>query len=395
MTKTEFTSGRVLFLSLAIILLPLTLSASIFYSEDRYTVAAGDTINDDIYLAGSEGLFDGTVIGDIIIAAKDYTVTGNVVGNIISASQTANIRGNIEKSARMGAQTILLDGRIGNNLLAFGSDVEIYRDCRIGKDATIFGNSVSVAGVIERDLSVECNQIVISGKINGDVNLTAAKISIVSPAEILGDITYKSEKELNIGEDVIVGGQIEWNKVDKDEADKDEDDGLGFFPRFMFFLASLVTGLFLIGLTNRHSHLAADQIIKKPVVSLGVGFVAFCVLPVLIAVLIVLIISIPVAVMLLFAYTAFFYIAKIYVAIAVGRIGIRAFKKDTEIKQGWALFLGLIVLSILFVIPVLGWIVYFAVIFWGMGGILMGIRICRQRMDAPKVTPDSPSAAEG
>jgi len=95
------------------------------------------------------------------------------------------------------------------------------------------------------------------------------------------------------------------------------------------------------------------------------------------AVLLALIISIPVALILLFTYTVFFYVAKIYVAIAIGRIGIRAINKEIEPKQGWSLLLGLIILTILFVIPVLGWIVYFAVIFWGIGAILLGLRACR------------------
>jgi hypothetical protein len=103
--------------------------------------------------------------------------------------------------------------------------------------------------------------------------------------------------------------------------------------------------------------LAVDYIAQKPVVCLGVGFVAFCLAPVAIVVLMALIIGIPAAIILLFIYTIFFYISKIYVAIALGRFGIRA--------------------TFLFVIPVLGWFVYFAVIFWGIGAIIMGIRACR------------------
>jgi hypothetical protein len=90
-----------------------------------------------------------------------------------------------------------------------------------------------------------------------------------------------------------------------------------------------------------------------------------------------LIIGIPAGIMLLFAYTVFFYIAKLYVAIAIGRLGIRAFRKDVDPKQGWSLLFGLIILTLLFMIPVLGWLIYFAVIFWGIGGIVLGIRACR------------------
>jgi cytoskeletal protein CcmA (bactofilin family) len=355
-------------------LLPNLSFASVFSGKDRYKVAAQDTIDDDIYLATGEGLFDGVVTGDVIIASNKYIVSGEIMGNVNSGSQYATIRGTIGKSARIFARTIIIDGTIGNNLLAAAEDIEISESCRIGKDATLFGDAISIAGTIDRDLAVECGRIIISGKIDGCLCITADKISIVEPAEITGNISYKCPKEIRIEDDVIVRGNIEWKKVEQDVGD---DDGLNWVLRFLLFLASLVTGLFIIGLTGRHSRLAVDYIAQKPVVCLGVGFVAFCLAPVAIVVLMALIIGIPTAIILLFIYTVFFYISKVYVAIALGRFGIRAIRKGHEPKAGWSLLLGLIILTFLFVIPVLGWFVYFAVIFWGIGAIIMGIRACR------------------
>ena len=362
--------------ALIISCLPITSSASIFYSKDRFAVSARDTIDDDIYMAGSEGLFDGLVTGDIFVAAKDYTVSGEVRGSVNSGSQSATISGLVGNSVRIFAQRVYIEGDIGGNLLAFGQNIDITEKSRIGKDATMFGNEISLAGVINGDLKVECNEIVISGKIDGDLTIEGERISIVAPAEITGDIVYKSKKEIRIEDDVIVHGEVEWNQIEAPKAASD-DSGIGIAFRVILFLASLITGLFIIGLSNRHCRLATEHILNKSVVSLGVGFVAFCAIPVAIVALSVLIIGIPMAIILMFTYTVFFYVAKIYVAIAVGRLGIRAFKKDIEPKQGWSLLFGLIVLSILFMIPVLGWLIYFAVIFWGIGGILLAVRACR------------------
>jgi cytoskeletal protein CcmA (bactofilin family) len=373
----RLTKAIPVFLFLAAIVtlvLPVSASASLFLSKDRYKVAAADTIDDDIYLAASKGLFDGVVTGDVVIATKDYTITGEIHGNVNSLSQGATIRGNIGKTARLFAQTIIIHGQVGNNLLAFGQDIDISEDSRIGRDASLFGEDVSFSGEVGGNMTVECGQVYIAGKIDGDLYIEAEKITVVSPAEITGDIIYKSGKKIRIEEDVIVGGEIQWEET---VAKEKSDDGIAWPLRILLFFASLVTGLFIIGFTNRHARLSSDHIIQKPVVSLGLGFVAFCGIPVAIVVLLALIISIPVAIILLFAYTVFFYIAKIYVAIAVGRLGIRAFRRDADPKQGWSLLFGLIILTILFVIPVLGWFVYFAVLFWGMGALLLGMRSCR------------------
>lgn len=384
MYRTKTIPVFLFLLTLALSILATSVSASRFYSRNRYSVTAADTINDDIYLAASEGVFSGVVNGDIIIACRDYSIDGEVLGSVNSVSQTVTIKGTVGNSVRVIGETIIIYGNINSNLLAFGRDIEIGEGCRIGKDATIFGEEVSFSGEIGHDLKVEAEQIVISGRIDGDLSVEAGKISIIAPAEITGDIDYKSKRELRIEDDVIVGGEINWNRIEADDK-KSGDAGIGWVLRIMLFMASLVTGLFIIGFTNRHARVASDQVIHKPLVSLGVGFVAFCIAPIAILVLMALIISIPVALILLFAYTIFFYIAKIYVAIAIGRIGIRAFRKNVEPRQGWSLFFGLIILTILFGIPVLGWIIYFAVIFWGIGAILLGLQACRVSAVANKL----------
>ena len=65
-----------LFLSILLaIILPISTSASVFLSKDHYTIAEGDTIDDDIYLAASEGLFHGVVTGgaldDVLVDHPD------------------------------------------------------------------------------------------------------------------------------------------------------------------------------------------------------------------------------------------------------------------------------------------------------------------------------------
>ena len=360
---------------LGIIALGVPGAASVFVAKDRYFVAASDTINDDLYIGAGEGLFEGVITGDLIIGGRKYIISGDVLGNVNAASQIATFRGSVINSVRVFAQTLTLDGPIGGSLLAFASDVDISRECRIGKDATIFGGEISIAGEIGRNVSVRCNQVIISGKVGGDVNIKAEKISIVAPAEITGNIVYTSPKEIRIEEGAVVNGTIDWKKS-KGGA-KDGEEGPDWLARIILFMAALATGLILIGVTGRHARLAADYVVRKPLVSLGIGFVAFCVTPLAILVLLILIVGIPAAIILLFIYTVLFYVAKIYVAIAFGRFGIRLLRKDAEPRQGWSLLLGLIVLTILFVVPVLKWVAYLGVVFWGMGAILLAIRDCR------------------
>jgi len=173
-----------------------------------------------------------------------------------------------------------------------------------------------------------------------------------------------------------VTGGIEKVVLSADELAAEKGKGISWVTRVVLFLCSLATGLILILLANRHTHAAADFILSKPLMCIGIGFIGVCIAPVAIAVLLITIVGIPLSIMLLFALTVFFYLAKVYVSIAVGRMVFKLLGR--QIKIGWALLLGLVIVTILFTVPVLGWVCYFGVVFWGIGAIVLAVQQCRQ-----------------
>ena len=368
-----------------------SISATVFVDDNRYFVPANDTISYDVFVGAEEGVIDGVINHDLFIGAKKYIVSGEIRGNLNSGSQYATIRGQIGNSARIFAQNVIIDGTIDNNLLAFAQVIDLSNTSRIGNDIALFGNEISVSGEIGGDLLIHGGQIIISGKIGGDLKLKGNRISIVAPAEIEGDIDYNSRNKIKIDDEVIIHGDVDWEKI----KDTDEDTGpINWAFKFVLFLCALVTGLIILPLCRHHTKIAAGQIIERPLVSLGVGFIAVCIAPVAFIVLAITIVGAPAAIILLFAFTIFFYIAKIYVAIALGRMTIRAFRKGADPKNGWSLILGLIILSILFVLPTVGWVIYFATVFFGIGAILLGAKKCREMAVSSIDSPCAPDNDE-
>lgn len=374
-------SWRIVFglILLAFVLLPAILpapaEAAIFQGGRRYIVAPGDTITDDVILGTGEGLFDGVLTQDVIFAGRRYKVAGQVMGNVMSASQYATIRGTVDKSVRLFAQTANIDGVIGSNLLAFCNDIDLSSESRIGRDVVIFGSEVSVSGEIGRNLTIRAGRAIISGKIGGELDLKADKITIVAPAEITGGIKYRSKNEIQIEDGVTIGGEVKRLELkDKDAG----DDGTSWPFRFMLFLCALTTGLLLIAGFNRHTKLAVGQTLQKPLFSMGIGFISLCIAPIAFIVLALTVIGLPAAIILLFTVTIFFYTAKTYVAIALGRLALRQVRKDADPKQGWSLLVGLAIMFFVFAIPVLGTILYFVTIFIGMGAMVYAVHACRE-----------------
>jgi len=361
------------FLAISTVILAGSLSATMFQDEGRFSVTPGDTIDDDIMLAISEGTVDGTVTGDVLVACRKFNVTGDIGGSFNCIAQYAIMRGLVERSTRILAQEITIDGRINGNLLAIGSTTDISYRSEIGQDLTVIGNQISINGTVGRNLMIRGDKVIISGKIDGAVDIKAKSISIVAPAEINGDIFYKSVNEIEIDEDAIIGGEIEWEEIKPEEV---EEGGILWGFRFIMALCLFVTGLILIPLTKKHVHSAARHIVKKPLMAIGIGFIAFCAMPVAVIFLAVIIVGIPASIILFCLYITFLYISKIYVAVALGGLIIKRLR-STEPGWIWSLLLGIIILTLLFTIPVIGMVIYAITVFAGLGGIILAIRECQ------------------
>jgi cytoskeletal protein CcmA (bactofilin family) len=359
-----------------------SVQATLPVEDDYYHLAPADTIHDDFFLATNQATISGHVDGDVFLAGRSYTIDGSVDGSVHSASQDATIKGTVHGSVRMAGQNLFITGHIDRNVLAFGQTLKIDAGSYVGRDVHAFVGQAAIGGEINGDLYVEAGEIVVSGVVQGDLELKGDHVTITAPAVIAGDIHYRSKEEIQIEDGVTVDGLVEWDKPEKRAEEAKEEGGVNVGVRIVFLLIAYVTGLIMIGLFGNHTRTGARLLVEKPLPTLGIGFISFLLAPVAILLLMVTVLGIPWAIILFFSFTVFFYIAKIYVAIAVGRLGIRAFKKGAEPKQGWSLLFGLIILAIVFAIPYLWWAAYLVVVFWGIGAILMALYYCRVQTEA-------------
>ena len=363
------------FLIIILIIAASNLTAATFLKDNRVFIPRTDTLDDDLYMLASDGIINGHINHDLVALVQQQTITGVIGGSLMSGSFNSIIKGEIKNSANIFAYKLYIDGTINNNLNAFAYEIDISPGSRIGRDVALQASEISIGGLIERNLYIKADRVIIAGKIMGHTQIEAKEITISSPAEIMGDIYYTSPNEILIDEDVNIHGEIDWNETSQSELSA--DGGIDWGDRIFFMFAALLTGLVIIPIFNKHTKTSAMQIIEKPLVSLGIGFLAFCLAPFAIAVIFVTIVGIPVSIMLTLVYSIFFYIAKIYTAIALGWVVIRAFRKGAQPKQGWSLAVGLVLLMLLFAIPILGWILYFVTIFFGFGAIIIGVNKCR------------------
>jgi len=370
--------AAILIVTLLMILTAVPVLAFDARSGMAVTVASGEVVDDDLYVAAETIIIDGTVDGDLWAAGNIITVNGIVNGSVMAAGRIVNINGDITHAVRAVAETININGDVGGDVMVGCGKVNIASTARVGGDL-LFGADIAVIdGPIEGNIKGSGREVTISNGVNGKVELEVESLTILSTANIGGDLSYTSEEEA----DIQAGAQIAGATTHKlPEAKKDEAK---VFPFVLFFgalgkvisfLMALVTGLIIILLAPRRLTSIAEAIGSRPGPSAGWGALIVFVAPLAAVLVCFTIIGIPVGLITLALYGIALYLAQIPVGLFIGRWIIGRFRvvESKAIMVG-ALAVGLAILKLLSLIPYFGFVVGFVVVLFGLGAVVAAER---------------------
>lgn len=353
-----------LILCIAIIVL---LAAPVWSFDQRsgqsIRVAEGTTITDDLLASGNSVVVGGSVDGSAFVAGSTVTVTGPVTGALAAAGGNVTIEGRKAAVTAAGG-TVDARGLTARNLVVAGGTINIDQDSNIARDVMAAGSNISVRGTIGRNLKASGSNIEIGATVNGSVNATGQRIRLLPGALIRGNFIYRSPAEADIAEGATVQGRIIREEIEK-QAPK------GFAGRLITtiigFLMMFLFGVVLIALFPRWMPSVGRRVLESPGWSALWGFVALIVVPIAAVVAMITVIGLPLGVALLLVYIVAMLVAVVISAIALGTLILRR-------QTIWLQFLvGLAILHIVGLIPVLGGIVWFAALIFGLGAIILSI----------------------
>jgi len=370
--------AAILTVTLLMILTAVSVLAFDARSGMAVTVASGEVVDDDLYVAAETIIIDGTVNGDLWAAGNTITVNGIVNGSVMAAGRIVNINGDITHAVRAVAETININGDVGGDVIAGCGKVNIASTAGIGGDLLFGADIAGIDGHIEGNIKCSGREVTISNGVNGNVELEVESLTILSTANIGGDLSYTSEEEADIQSGAQIAG-VTTHKLP--EAKK---DGAKVFPFVLFsgalgkvmsFLMALVTGLIIILLAPRRLTSIAEAIRSRPGPSAGWGALIVFVAPIAAVLVCFTIIGIPLGLITLALYGIALYVAQIPVGLFIGRWIIGRFRvvEGKAIMVG-ALAIGLAILKLLSLIPYFGVVVGVAVVIFGLGAIVAAER---------------------
>jgi cytoskeletal protein CcmA (bactofilin family) len=379
-------------------------AAGEFRSEQSVTVAEGESIDDDLYVAAGTVNIDGTVNGDATVAGGTVQVSGTVTGSLNVGGGTVDVTGDVTGAVRVSAGTVRIAGSVGRDVVAFGGNVTIESDAQVAGDVAGGVGMLVIDGAIGGDVRAGAGTMAVGGTVDGGIDVSVGDLTIESGAVVGGNVTYLSAREATIADDAQIGGEVT-REEPAPETPGDGGGGGALIPDnpivtyIGVLLGMLLLGWGMLAIRPRLTLGSADALRTAPLLTVGVGlgaligqFVLIAIL-VLIGILLAIIASalggavVAAGFVVLLLIVLAIILSVVPIAMAIGHL-LLADRSPYLAYLAGAAILALVVVAGGYV-PALGALVFFIVWLLGLGAFVVYAFRTRER---PYVIDASPPA---
>ncbi|MXZ42018.1 MAG: polymer-forming cytoskeletal protein [Caldilineaceae bacterium SB0666_bin_21] len=216
---------------LALLLMPLlwalpstAVHAAQFKGDDLYELPAGQTISEDLFVAGRSLVISGIVDGDLFAAGQTIRIDGVVTGHVFAAGEIVLLTGEVQGDLYAAGETVIVEGTVAEDLRVAGGGNEMsveIADMFQNEEFTLdpvmrFRMTDSGKGVVVSpdariggDTLAAGMDISLAGQFGSDVHAAGANVFLIDTASVSGD--FRGEA----GSDLAVGGRIAGDSVIK------------------------------------------------------------------------------------------------------------------------------------------------------------------------------------
>jgi cytoskeletal protein CcmA (bactofilin family) len=316
------------------------------------------------------------LLGDVFAAGEDVTLSSPAAGNAHLAGRYVDVSAPVGGSLYTAGNRIVVAADIAGRFYAAGEVVKIGDAVVIARGARIAARPIEFDGTVRQSAAFAGQRVEVNGTIYGDADITAEELVISSDARVTGTFTYRAPEEIEIPGSFANEGRVTFEPLEDDEYDFDE-----WRPRRPWFLASvwplmlaIMGGAILLAIFPRFSDRVAAAVHARPWPAIGWGAVGIVILFACIGLMVLSILGIPLAMISAVATPFLLLVAYIFGAFALSMIGARQIRRS--VPEGWiarmaTLVVGLVVLSLVGLVPVLGGFVAFATMLLGIGAAIM------------------------
>jgi hypothetical protein len=346
----------------------------------------------DVWAAGALTNVRGTIAHELHAAGADVDVGTSTRGDAYVAGAIVSVTGSYGHDLYAAGARLSIAARVDGDLKAGGARVLVRRQTDVRGLTRIAGADVVFAGVSRGQTEIYGDTVQIDGNIGGDLLVRARSVTIGKSAVIDGNATFQTINEPTIVEGAVIRGR-QTTTLPEPQVSR-FDAGQALFGLVLFSIAAgFMAGLVLLTVRRAFVERSVAALRNRPGHSFGLGVLVFVLVPVIALALMITIIGIPTALLILFALPLLWLTATVITAFTMGDFLVNRVPRERGfLAQLWQLIVGLVVLSVIGIIPYLGFLTWLAALLVGLGALLQGLRA--PRPSEPAAAEEAPEGAE-
>lgn len=339
--------------------------AAEYKGAEIVTVNEGDTLASDLFAGSRHVEVYGVVKSDVYAGCETVTVDGEIGDDLLAGCREARITGKVGGGIIFFGQSIYIDGEVGGDVLAFGERVRISERGIIKGNLFVgAGNLLLEGGQVEGNIRGGAGRTHLNGVVGKDVDIETGTIKFGEGYRAAEGTKLTLHKELDKENAGYVPDDLEVTVKERER----------FFQGAFFYwslIAMFVVGVLIVAFFKNFSRDYLGFTKQEPWKNMGLGFLATFTAPVGILILMLLIFTIPVALMSLAVYFILLYLSFVFTALALGDYLFGMLQKNGSARNLiWPLLVGVIIVMLASKIPFIGWLFSLAIISFGMGSFI-------------------------
>jgi len=357
-------------------------------------VAPGETVDDDLFAGGGQTVtIGGHITGDTYAAGDTVIVNGMIDGDLIAAAQQVIVDGSVGGNIRAAAANVTVNGTVGHNVSALAQHVNLTSNSRVTGSLLALGQSVDAFGQIGRGMTVGGGTLQLAGPVGGRVMARVENLSVAPTARLGSSLDYQAKQEAAIPSGAV-NGDVNFQPTPQQPPQPAPLlNGLLDLGGLIGLVGSFLIGAVALILMPRASARAAELGRQRPWQSFGLGLLVLIGVPLAAMVVAVTLIGLPLALIIFALYTVGVILAWPAVALVVGTRLMQLVRPDQPLPVLGILAVGLIALHLVTHIPVVGALVIFCSLAFGLGMLAQTLRRWRQSTQFSSTTIAVPVAA--
>jgi cytoskeletal protein CcmA (bactofilin family) len=363
-------------------------AAVIELDRSTYVLPAGQTIANDLVVAGEIVRIEGTVDGDLIVAARLVEVSGSVSGDILAFAEEIDVTGTVGGNIRTGSRSLDIQGIVGRNVTAAGETLRLGSGAEVRGSFTAAGREVILSAPVDRDLLIAAQTHQIDSRVGGSALLAGELLTIGDGAVAEGPIRFYGANEPSVASGAKLASPVAFERIEE----KDERPRLSWLTHFLFFwAAAFVLGAAFVLLSPAAAEAITAVHLPQHAKSFLVGLLSIGAVAALAFGLMVTLVGLPLGFVTLFFWLLGLYLAQVYAGLYIGR---EILGRPTDRSQLLVrLAVGLLAIHIAKAIPYVGHLVTLAVALWGFGALTLFFLdgLTRKPTAAPPVPAPEPA----